>query len=93
MSTDRDDQENIPSLQELLNTYKQPSLEIHNSTFLAHLRTTVMDEALPNTASYFSRLSLTPIQDTIADSTTQTITTHDDSAKFFDLPGFGNEVE
>jgi TolA-binding protein len=53
-----------------------------------------MEETLPNTVSEFSRLSITPIQDTTATTTaTQTLITHTESTKFSNLPSFRNEDE
>jgi TolA-binding protein len=52
-----------------------------------------MEETLPNTLSEFSRLSLTPIQDTAATPATRTLIMHAESTKFSTLPSIGNEEE
>jgi hypothetical protein len=52
-----------------------------------------MDKTLPNTVSEFSRLSLTPIQDTAATQATQTLITHTESTKLSNVHSFGNEDE
>jgi hypothetical protein len=52
-----------------------------------------MDETLPNTVSEFSRLSLTPIQDTTATTATRTLITHAEPTKFSNLPSFTTNDE